>query len=57
MNSHKMFLIIMKSLATAAYFLMHYLFIPVGALSGAFTGLILYAIWSPFFSIEEKRGS
>jgi hypothetical protein len=54
MNAHKKYVGVMKFLGTLAFCTLQYLFIPFGALSGVFAGLILYAIWSPFFSSESK---
>ena len=57
MNSHKKYVTFMKWLATLSFGILHYLFIPMGALSGLFTGLILYGIWSPFFESESDKSS
>jgi hypothetical protein len=53
MNSHKNFVRIMKTLATIAFMILHYFFIPFGAITGAFAGLIFYGIWSPFFEMKS----
>jgi hypothetical protein len=42
----------MKTLATICFMVMHWYFIPFGALSGAMSGLIIYGIWCPFFEVK-----
>ncbi len=54
MTKHTKYVTFMKLLATIAFGILQYLFVPMGALSGAFTAIILYGIWSPIFGSDQS---
>lgn len=50
----KSYILITKILATVLLLGKDLYFGPNGVLAGACDGLIIYAIWSPWFSMEEN---
>ena len=53
MNAHKIFIISVKVLATIAVIGQRFAFGPVGLGGGLCDGLVICAIWNPFFSMEQ----
>ena len=53
MNEHVAFVNIMRGLATVAFLFEQLYFVPIGALGGLITGLVIYAIWSPWFKVDK----
>lgn len=53
MNAHVTFINIIRGLATVTFLFEQFYFVPIGALGGIITGLVIYAIWSPWFKVEK----
>lgn len=51
MKKHKIFVTSMRVLATVAVLFQRFYFGQIGAGAGLLDGLVIYAIWSPFYSL------